>query len=437
MKFKNIVFLIRVLWIFWVEFLGYIFFFFYYEMVEKILLKLSKINILYVKVFQALSFSKEMISEELNNKMTRYTDHVPWTYKDIDEELINKVKKKHKITFKGGYDFPIRSGMISLIYKGVRNGQEVILKVKRKDIVNRLEDAIDNLLFIIYLLSFIPNYDFDIPKIIKENTEMIKNQTDFIQEVKNTMLINKNCKRLKYVKIPEVYEEVTHEFNDVILMEFIKGDRIDKILPKEYDLYAKQVVKFGLTTLLIHGAVHGDLHSGNIIFIKDEFDKKYPYKIGVIDFGIIMEIGNEYKNELIDIITNFLVVSGESLMEKILHSSILQPKGIIDKVDKEQYNKILKICVPFLEDARNFKVTHDCRLIFETINKIMKVIDSKKYKSLGITVSEDFVKSQMILAMTNGLTMTLCKNSYIMVFREAMNELFHLDMLLDIDMKDI
>jgi predicted unusual protein kinase regulating ubiquinone biosynthesis (AarF/ABC1/UbiB family) len=404
----------------------------YDEMVEKILLKLSKINVLYVKVFQALSFSKGMISEEFNSKMTRYTDHVPWTYEDIDEELINKVKKKHKITFKGGYDFPIRSGMISLIYKGVRNGQEVILKVKRKDIVNRLEDAIDNLLFLIYLLSFIPNYDFDIPKIIKENTKTIKNQTDFIEEVKNTMLVRKNCSRLKYVKIPEVYEEVTQEFNDVILMEFIKGERIDKILSKEYDLYAKQVVKFGLTTLLIHGVVHGDLHSGNIIFIKDEIDKKYPYKIGVIDFGIIMEIGNEYKNELIDIITNIFVESGESMMEKILHTSMLQPKGIIDKVDKEHYNKILKTCGPVLEDARNFKVTQDCRLIFNTMKSLMKVIDSKKYKSLGITVSNDFVKTQMILAMTNGLTMTLCKNSYTTVFREALNELFHLDMISDL-----
>ena len=431
MKFKNIVFLIKVIWIFWVELLNYIFFQNYDDMVEKILLKLSKINILYVKVFQALSFSKEMISEELNNKMTRYTDHVPWVYEDIDEELISKVKKRHKIIFKGGYDFPIRSGMISLIYKGVRNGEEVILKVKRKDIEIRLEDAIDNLLFIIYLLSFIPNYDFDIPRIIKENTEMIKNQTDFIQEVKNTMLIRKNCERLKYVKIPKVYEEVTREFNNVISMEFIKGERIDKILLKEYDLYAKQVVKFGLTTLLIHGAVHGDLHSGNIIFIKDEMDKKYPYKIGVIDFGIIMEIGNEYKNELIDIITNILVESGESIMKKILHSSIVEPRGVIDKIEPEQYNKILKICAPILEDARDFKITQDCRLIFDTLKRSMKVIDTKKYKSLGITVSEDFVKTQMILSMTNGLTMTLCKNSYTTVFREALNELFHLDMFSD------
>ncbi len=431
MRIQNIVFLFRILWIFMMEFIGYLILQDYDEMIEGILTRLSKLNILYVKVFQALSFSKELVSERLNNKMIKYTDHVPWTKEDLNHEMLDKVKKKYNITFKGGYDFPIRSGMISLIYKGVRNGKDVILKMKRKDIVNRLDEAIDNLLFIIYLLSFIPNYDFDIPRIIKENTDMIRNQTDFIQEMRNTMLIRKNCERLKYVKIPEVYEEITHEFNDVILMEFIKGERIDNISLKEYDYYAKQVVKFGLTTLLIHGAVHGDLHGGNIIFIKDVDDKKYPYKIGVIDFGIIMEIDNEYKNELIDIITNYLSEPGEHTIKKALHSSIVQPKGIINKVDPDEYNKIVKLCGSMLDDANNNKIAHDCTVIYETFKNVMNILNNKKYKTLGVTVSENFVKTQMLLAMTNGLTMTLCKNSYNLVLQDALKELFHLDIFMD------
>jgi predicted unusual protein kinase regulating ubiquinone biosynthesis (AarF/ABC1/UbiB family) len=386
-----------------------------------------------VKVFQALSFSKEMISEELNNKMIRYTDNVPWGNEDIDQELLDKVKKKYNITFRGGYDFPIRSGMISLIYKGVRQGKDVILKMKRKDIANRLEEAVDNLLFVIYLFSFIPDYDFDIPKIIRENTEMILNQTDFIEEMKNTKLIRKNCEHLKYVKIPEVYEEVTEEFNDVILMNFIDGERIDKIKVGEYESYAKQVVKFGLTTLLIHGVVHGDLHSGNIIFIKDDNDKKYPYKIGVIDFGIIMRIGCEYKNELIDVITNYLTETGEATIDKVFRSSMIQPKGIVDKIDPLEYKSLLKICGNAVDNAKSNKITVDCNALFETMKDAMKLVNTDKYKELGITFSPDYLKTQMIMAMTNGLTMTLCKNTYNVVLEAALNELFHLDIFMDVD----
>lgn len=431
MKLRNIVFLFRIIFIFFTEFLNYIFFQDYDKFIEGILIRLSNLNILYVKVFQALSFSKELVSEELNNKMIRYTDNAPWTKEDLDDELVSKVKSKYDIHFKGGYEFPIRSGMISLIYKGVRNGKDVILKMKRKNIVPRLEEAIENLLFIIYLLSFIPNHDFDIPRIIKDNTDMIKNQTDFFREMENTKLIKENCKKLKYVKIPEVYEEVTKEFNDVILMEFIKGERIDKILLNEYDEYAKQVVKFGLTTLLIHGAVHGDLHSGNIMFIKDDKDDRHPYKIGVIDFGIIMEMGNEYKNELIDIIINYLSEPGEVTVKKILHSSMVQPKGLINKINKDDYDKLLNLCGTIVDDAKCNKTTADCTVIYNNFKLMMKVLNDKKYKKMGMRVSEDFVKTQMLLAMTNGLTMSLCKNSYNEVLQQALKELFHLDIFMD------
>ena len=433
MGFQNIVFLFKIMWIFFTELLNYIFFQNYDGFLEGTLIRLSHLNILYVKVFQALSFSKEMISEELNNKMIRYTDNVPWSNEDIDQELLDKVKKKYNITFRGGYDFPIRSGMISLIYKGVRQGKDVILKMKRKDIANRLEEAVDNLLFVIYLFSFIPNYDFDIPKIIRENTEMILNQTDFIEEMKNTKLIRKNCEHLKYVKIPEVYEEVTEEFNDVILMNFIDGECIDKIKVGEYESYAKQVVKFGLTTLLIHGVVHGDLHSGNIIFIKDDNDKKYPYKIGVIDFGIIMRIGGEYKNELIDVITNYLTETGEATIDKVFRSSMIQPKGIVDKIDPLEYKSLLKICGNAVDNAKSNKITVDCNALFETMKDAMKLVNTDKYKELGITFSPDYLKTQMIMAMTNGLTMTLCKNTYNVVLEAALNELFHLDIFMDVD----
>ena len=216
-------------------------------------------------------------------------------------------------------------------------------------------------------------------------------------------------------------------------MNFIDGERIDKIKVGEYESYAKQVVKFGLTTLLIHGVVHGDLHSGNIIFIKDDNDKKYPYKIGVIDFGIIMRIGCEYKNELIDVITNYLTETGEATIDKVFRSSMIQPKGIVDKIDPLEYKSLLKICGNAVDNAKSNKITVDCNALFETMKDAMKLVNTDKYKELGITFSPDYLKTQMIMAMTNGLTMTLCKNTYNVVLEAALNELFHLDIFMDVD----
>ena len=50
---------------------------------------------------------------------------------------------------------------------------------------------------------------------------------------------------------------------------------LNQIQEEDYEEFAKPVLKFGFVTTLLHGATHGDLHGGNILFIKDENDKKH------------------------------------------------------------------------------------------------------------------------------------------------------------------
>jgi len=50
-------------------------------------------------------------------------------------------------------------------------------------------------------------------------------------------------------------------------------------------------------------------------------------------------------------------------------------------------------------------------------------------KQSGIELNDDFVKMQMGLAMTNGLTMCLCEGDYVDCANQVVNDLFHLDIL--------
>ena len=64
-------------------------------------------------------------------------------------ETLNQVRIENK-------DKPLKSGMISLIYKArdVKTNEEVILKLKRKNIEERLEDGIEKLLFFLKIVDF-------------------------------------------------------------------------------------------------------------------------------------------------------------------------------------------------------------------------------------------------------------------------------------------
>ena len=61
---------------------------------------------------------------------------------------------------------------------------------------------------------------------------------------------------------------------------------------------------------MVHGFAHGDLHPGNILFIKDyNLHEKCRYKLGILDFGIMYQINDYYKNytkEEFDIINNMI-----------------------------------------------------------------------------------------------------------------------------------
>jgi hypothetical protein len=53
---------------------------------------------------------------------------------------------------------------------------------------------------------------------------------------------------------------------------------------------------------------------------------------------------------------------------------------------------------------------------------------------IGIQPSDNFVKTQLVLAMAHGVTLTLCKNNILTLMDDVLNELFHTNIILDEDL---
>ena len=431
---NNILFCFKVFYILASEFFLYFIFKDYSILIDNLTKRLSSINILYVKIFQAFALNNHFIDDVTNNKLLQFTDNAPWTFNDYNLTQLNEISNKYNIVIKFGYEIPINSGMISLVFKGYRNddiNHPVIIKMKRKNIEIKLNEAIDNLIFFMYLLSFIPLINkYQLSEVVNKNIEIIRHQTDFLEEVDNMNLIKNNCKNLKYIIIPTANRSITEQYPDIIIMEYIHGIKINQIQKEDYEQFAKLVVKFGLVTTIIHGVTHGDLHSGNILFIKDKNDLKYTYKIGVIDFGIIYNIEPKYKDEIFDVLTQIFQVSPRQSAEKILNSSIIEPAGILQQISQNHYDNI----VQFLEDIicetiQNSKKGNQIQ-IYKFLSKLKTYLDSEELSNNGIKPSEDFVKTQLVLAMAHGVTLTLCNDDFIGLMDQVLNELFHTNMLI-------
>ena len=432
---KGIVFLINAFFIFISEAFLYAIFNDYSFFIDRLSNRLSSINILYVKIFQAFALNNSLIDDKTNNKLMKFTDNAPWDFSDIDLYKLIEMSDKYDITLNSGYEVPINAGMISLVFKGYENknfNKPVIIKMKRKNIQQKLDDAIDNLLFFMYVLSFIPIVNkYQLADVVNKNIEIIRHQTNFIEEIDNMNKIRENCKNLKYVKIPIANKAVTEEYPDIILMEYIEGKKINQIKEEDYESFAKLIIKFGIVTTIVHGVVHGDLHSGNILFIKDENDSKYPHKIGVIDFGIIYEIEKKYKEFTFDVLTKLFEASPRESAVKLLNSGIIEPVGILQDLPESVYSGVVDVLEEILSETINASKKANQIQIYKALSKINEYLSQKDISSVGIRPSDQFVKGQLILAMSHGVTLTLCKDDFITMMDKALNELFCTNLIFD------
>ena len=432
-KFKEILFLFNVFAIIFVELLLFAVYRDKLLFVDRLTQQLAKINILYVKIFQAFALNNSIIDEKINNMLLKFTDNAPWTNQDIDYDTLFNLEDQEDIKFIDNLDDPINAGMISLVYRAKRRTDKssVIVKIKRKNIEQRLSDAIDNLLFVIHILSFFPIFQkYQLSEVVNKNIDIIRHQVNFNEEVQNILKIKNNCKNLKYVIIPNVFKEITDKYSNVILMERINGVPIHKVKEEDYEGFAKQVLKFGFVTSFLHGVTHGDLHSGNILFIKDENETKYKHKIGVLDFGIIFDVESSYKNVMFEIITEIFNNTPEVTAEKLLTSGIIEPVDAFKMLPPEHYQNILHFTTEIVRDTINNSKKANQIQIYKFLSQFKNYISQSEIANFGLKPSDNFVKTQLVLAMAHGVTLTLCKDDYVTLADKVICELFHTNMIL-------
>lgn len=392
--------------------------------------RLSSINILYVKLFQGLSLNEQFFSDELNQELIQFTDHAPWNKTDLDFNTINDVIYDNDLKMIDNMNTPMNSGMISLVYRVKdKNDKQFILKIKRKGIDNKLKYAIDDIINFINIISFLPFIRrFNIQSSVKKSTGMILSQLDFGCEVSNIVTFYNNCKKLDYIVIPEANKEVTIKYPNVILMEFIEGQPIHKIDTCDYEYFAPLVVKFGIVTAFFHGISHGDLHMGNILFIKKD-DK---YQLGVLDFGIVYKLDTKLKEIMFELINEYNTMEPSEIAKKLLSSGLIEPLEVIENLPKERYDELLHMLAEIMAEFFSKTQKANQLMIYKFLEKLHEFLKNKDIINLNLKPSSQFIQSQMSIAMAQGVTAKLIQGEDLTNYTDKIiADLLHLDLLTD------
>ena len=395
--------------------------------------ELADKNIFFTKIFQGISnnANNKLMNKELFNYFINYTDNVKYDENEIDYkglfELISiAIRNGDELVIHGGVrSEPIKSGVIAIVYKAMLNGKPVVIKYQRKNIVEKFDKSMKELELLVHITKKLPYLcNLNVCDIFEENREIMTGQLDFTNEVDNIQVFYEKFKDVKDICIPHVYSYFTEANPNAIIMDYIEGARLENICTEDKDEYSKILSKFNIKSVFYDSIYHADLHSGNIIFMKEPCDTntstntEYTLKIGVIDYGIIGKLTREEQN----IFFNFFKILVSRNYEKLAKYIVTYLSEPLEKGEKGE--KHVKINEKLIKDIYNICYnTLSVKQIFFGGEEIYEV--NKILKTEGLTFSKFFCKIELAIAISENVCNSLCKDkTYIEQLMCAFKDLF-------------
>ena len=407
----------------------------------KTLLDIAKTDVIFVKVLQSIAFNGNFIDKKIHNQITQFSDNVPYDISDIDYDVTMRILSDTPFIFADTLctPIPIRSGMISLVYalKHKETGEKYIIKVKRKNIDKRVNESINNMSVLLDFISIFFKwwYSFDVIDVISRHLELLRNQLDFVQEEANTVDAYNDLKDIEYLRIPKIYE-CSSLSGMAIIMEYLPGVHMNNVPKLDQAQYRDLILKYFFASSMIHNKFHGDLHSGNVLFIDNgsesdvDFDTETPrYQLGIIDFGIVMHFPKKITDTLYYV---FEHQQKENMILPIAHKYIenfIEPSNLLYLLSDKQHHTITDAIGGVARSIFQEGVMLEQSQFYEIFKRISDNLSHEFVKKHNVRTSDGLVKLEVAVSMCMSLVTLLTDGDPNVHLKRVFDEMFHCDIM--------
>jgi len=283
---------------------------------ERIRLVLEELGPTFVKLGQTFSNREDLLPPELIQELQKLQDRVEVVDMNVNEILENEFNIAVKEYFSEIVSKPLATASIAQVYKAtLLTGEEVILKIKKPDVLSVIED---DLLLIKDLVKLISTYSeiaskLNLKQAIATFEKSLLEEVSLVNERNNIKQFALNFKNNKETYVPIVYDEFSN--NNVLCMEFIDGIKVtDKAELLKYNIDPVRISEVGLrlfvSQILDYGFFHADPHAGNILVKKDG-------RVVFIDFGAVGKIQPNDKEILESLIVAFVAKNSNKIVRSL------------------------------------------------------------------------------------------------------------------------
>ena len=403
------------------------------------LVDLAKTDIIFVKVLQAISFNGNFIDKNIHDQITQFSDNVPYDISDIDYNVTMRMLSDTPFVFTNNSCIPIRAGMISLVYalKNKETGEKYVMKVKRKNIDKRVNESIDHMSGLLCFISMLFRWWFslDVVDVVSRHLELLREQLDFVQEEANTVDAYNELKDLEYIRIPKIYK-CESLYGTAIIMDHLPGEHLNDIPESDHNQYRDLAVKYFFASSIIHNKFHGDLHSGNVLFIDNglptelENNAETPrYQLGIIDFGIVMHFPKNITETLFYIFEHQQNPEMNKKISLAYLENFIHPPNMMDLLSDDGVDAIMEATSGVARSVFQEGALLDQVHFYKVFKGISDNLSHEFVKKHNVRTSDGLVKLEVAVSMCMSLVSHLTDGDPNVHLKRVFDEMFHSDIM--------
>ena len=328
-----------------------------------------------LKVAQMMSMDKNMLPTAYQDKfsMAQYSAP-PLSYPLVVKTFQQYFKQAPTSIFDSFTKSAVNAASIGQVHKASLGDKELAVKIQYPGVASSVKSDLKLVRpFAVRLMNL---NERDLDHYMEEVEVKLLEETDYHLEVKRSIEISEACAHIENLRFPKYYPEysaprvITMDWIDgKVLKEFVKSnpsqEERDRVGQAMWDFYDYQIHSLR--------QVHADPHPGNFI-INDNAE------LGVIDFGCVKEIPDEFYDPYFSLIRKDMLSADDTLLDTFKQLQFIYDDDTPE--DKAYFAGVIKEMMallgqPFHQDEFDFGDD----TYFQRIFQLGEVIsESKKFR---------------------------------------------------------
>jgi len=263
-----------------------------------------------LKIAQMLSMDKNILPKSYIEKFTQSQYNAPPLSGPL---IVRTFTRNFGKTPEAIYDkfnlVSSNAASIGQVHEAELNGQKLAVKIQYPGVGDSISSDLKLVKPFAFRLLGMSEKELNI--YIKEVEERLLEETDYELEVRRSIEITEACKDLKNVVFPTYYPALSGK--RIITMDWINGMHLKEFLQTNPSQELRNKIGQALWDFYNFQqhelrAVHADPHPGNFMITPDE-------KLGVIDFGCIKEMPDDFYVPFFSLISSDVIKDKKRTIE--------------------------------------------------------------------------------------------------------------------------